>query len=218
MIKTYYRQSLPHVLPIGAAFFVTFRLFNSLPRSVIDELVIEYEAKVKEIYLSGKWLDPKAEIYRQQKIFFKKYDDALEKIYGGINYLQDPKVSKILAKKIHQYDNQLYELICYCIMPNHVHILFDTSIQLEGKEMGNLNEENYVQLNKIMQYIKGGSAFEINKMLGRRGTFWQKESYDHFVRGGKEMGRIVQYILMNPVKARLVDNWADHEFTYLKTG
>jgi len=216
MIKTFYLQNLPHVLSVGAAFFITFRLHNSLPKSVIDDLTFEYENKIKEISLSRSWLDPDAEIYRQQKIFFKKYDSALDKIYGGINYLKNPKVAKIVAEKIHEYDNQLYELICFCIMPNHVHILLDTSIQLEGKELNNLSKENYVQLGRILKLIKGGSAFEVNKLLNRNGRFWQNESYDHYVRGGSEMARIVKYIVMNPVKAKLVNDWEEYVFTYCK--
>jgi len=65
-----------------------------------------------------------------------------------------------------------------------------------------------------MQLLKGRSAFECNKALGRSGTFWQHESYDHVVRDG-EFDRIIEYILMNPVHAGLVTRWQDYLWTYL---
>jgi len=41
-------------------------------------------------------------------------------------------------------------------------------------------------------------------MLARTGTpFWQRESYDHWVRGGRELERIAAYTETNPVKAGL---------------
>jgi hypothetical protein len=42
-------------------------------------------------------------------------------------------------------------------------------------------------------------------VLGRSGEpFWQKESYDHWVRDRAEFERIRDYIEANPVKAGLV--------------
>jgi putative transposase len=38
---------------------------------------------------------------------------------------------------------------------------------------------------------------EINRLLGRRGTLWQKESFDHIVRSAESMERIRQYIRDN---------------------
>ncbi|MEZ5039582.1 MAG: hypothetical protein R2828_06810 [Saprospiraceae bacterium] len=75
--------------------------------------------------------------------------------------------------------------------------------------------EDYFQLYQIMKLIKGSTANAANKYLGRKGTFWQKDSYDHYVRNERAFWNIVNYILQNPVKANLVKNWADFQFTYL---
>ncbi len=216
MMKTFYRRTLPHILPIGATFFVTFRLHGSLPFGFMQKLTEAFEAKVFEIRTSF-WLDPEAEIYRQQKIFFKRFDEALDKIHNNVRYLENPKVAQVIIKKIHEYDGELYDLLSYCIMPNHVHLLIDTSIQLNGiKSKSEINEENYVQLDKIMKLVKGGSSYEINKILRKKGTFWQRESYDHYVRDGKELINIIWYIVRNPVKGKLVLEWDDFEYTYWK--
>ncbi len=213
MIKTSYRRNLPHIYPVGATFFITFRLQNSLPYSIINKLKEDFAIKLIEVK-AAQWLDPNAEILRQQKLFFKKYDSALDKIHNGVNYLKNPKVAKIVADKIHQYDGKFYELLCYCIMPNHVHLLIDTSIQIQGKDPVKVTDKEYTQVDKILKLIKGGSAYEINKLLNRRGEFWQKESYDHYVRSGKELSNIIWYIVKNPLKAGLVKDWEDYKFTY----
>ena len=66
-----------------------------------------------------------------------------------------------------------------------------------------------------MKNIKSYSAREANKILGRRGSFWQAESYDHIVRDEDELERIIKYVIYNPVKAGLVDRWEDWKHTYL---
>ena len=45
---------------------------------------------------------------------------------------------------------------------------------------------------------------EANKLLHRVGeTFWQKESFDHWIRDDAERARLVAYVENNPVKAGL---------------
>ena len=52
-------------------------------------------------------------------------------------------------------------------------------------------------------------------MLKREGAFWQSESYDHVVRNDVELKRIIAYVLNNPVKAGLVENWQDWPYSYV---
>ncbi len=69
-------------------------------------------------------------------------------------------------------------------MPNHVHLLILPQVALP----------------KITQWIKGRTAREANRWLGRAGApFWQMET------GGsqKELHRIAAYIEENPVSAGL---------------
>lgn len=107
-------------------------------------------------------------------------------------------------------------LIAYCVMANHVHILIDTGVQLSGDfELTSWETLNYEPLSNIMKKIKGPSAMYANRMLKRSGKFWQRESYDHYVRSNEELPRIVKYILQNPVKARLVQEWERFPFTFL---
>ena len=58
-----------------------------------------------------------------------------------------------------------------------------------------------------MQSLKGYTARKVNHILGRSGTFWQHENYDRCVRNPDELERIISYVLNNPVKVGLVDEW-----------
>jgi REP element-mobilizing transposase RayT len=58
---------------------------------------------------------------------------------------------------------------------------------------------------RLLKSLKGATARHANRLLGRTGEpFWQKESYDHWVRNQSEFEKIRVYIENNPVKAGLV--------------
>ncbi len=151
-------------------------------------------------------------------MFFARYDALLDKADKGPHYLKNPVIAEIVKKELLRFDSDLYDLIAFCIMSNHVHILIDTSIQLPNDyvpwEWEMLDIE---PLQNIMKRIKGPSAVYANRELRRSGKFWQRESYDHYVRNRKEFDNIVAYILNNPVKARIVERWEEYPYSYLKS-
>lgn len=211
-IKYEYRKNLPHIYPIGAKFFVTFCLKNSLPTEILEYSKFEREQKIAALQKLGD----REKIYAEHKRYFAKIDDYLDS--STQNWiLQQPEIAKIVVNKIHQFDHSLYDLIAYCVMSNHVHLVFNMDLQIE-KILHNelLTTKNYIQVERIMQRIKGGSSYEINKFLGTQGTTnWQAESYDHYIRNDKELQNIISYTLQNPVKAGLVQNWQDWKFSYV---
>lgn len=216
-IKTFYRNRLPHLAPVGGTFFVTFRLANSIPQPVIRKLIQERERALKDISTKNNkvYLQKLSKLHQK---FFKAYDDHLDHNSKEKCYLSSPNIAKMIAQKLHEYDGSYYDLQAFCIMPNHVHLLIDTSIQLSNKAEICLDEEpeKYIQLHQIMKKIKGGTAYEANKFLKRTGQFWQKDSYDRLIRDEKEWCNTVDYILNNPVKAKLVTNWEDWEYSFYK--
>ncbi len=65
-----------------------------------------------------------------------------------------------------------------------------------------------------MKSLKGSTAREANRLLGRTGEpFWQRESYDHWVRDEREWRRIEFYIENNPVKAGLVSRAEEYRWS-----
>jgi hypothetical protein len=62
----------------------------------------------------------------------------------------------------------------------------------------------------IMHHLKLRTAQKSNRILGRAGqSFWQSESFDHWCRSVSEMAKIRRYIILNPVKAGLVQRPQD---------
>ena len=104
-------------------------------------------------------------------------------------------------------DGKTYDLVAFCIMLNHVHLVC-TPLEKLAK--------TYYGLTEILHSVKRHTAREANKILQRKGTFWQDESYDHFIRDDAELERIVKYVLHNPVKAGLVKEQTDWKWNYSK--
>lgn len=46
---------------------------------------------------------------------------------------------------------------------------------------------------------------------------WQHESFDRVIRDAEELESTIRYVLNNPVKAGLVDEWQDWPFSYCKS-
>jgi REP element-mobilizing transposase RayT len=112
-------------------------------------------------------------------------DRYLDTAREGPQWLRRAEIATVVEAVMHHQDCDLH---AYVIMPNHVHVLLAPKIPPS----------------QLMQYIKGASAREANKILGICGKpFWQHESYDHLVRTPEEFTKIRRYIEGNPVKAGL---------------
>jgi len=215
-MKTQYINRLPHIAPIGATFFVTFRLADSLPQSFVNALKVELEAEITR--LKKEFPGDLQRIRDARKRNFGKYDHQLDNQPYGVCYLRQSEVAEIVAAKMREYDGTLFDLQAYSIMPNHVHVLFSMAIQIVDEHGIWPDEipEHYVQLDKVMQLIKGGSSYSANRHLGRSGKFWFKDSYDHYIRKEEEWLNIAMYILQNPVKAGLAKKWEAWPFNFCK--
>lgn len=205
--REYYRRNLPHFQPRGATFLVNFRLAGSLPTEVIERLSPESDEVEQRI---SKLADP-GERFKirdiEQRKLFGKWDEALHSAGYGPIFLREDRVAEIVANSIEYHDGTWFDVIAFCIMPNHVHLVI--------APYGESEEKDY-SLSKIMHNIKRNSAKQANQILGRTGAFWQHESYDHYVRDQAELERIIKYVLNNPVKAGLVDDWTKWKWSYCK--
>ncbi|MCU0444572.1 MAG: transposase [Microscillaceae bacterium] len=203
----YHRRNLPHYYPEGAKFFITFRLYDSIPQAILNELKADLEANIAEIIRQSP---PEAQaqlIDKQRKKHFLALDDYLDKVKNGPHYLQQAEVAQIVQEALHFRDGKLYDLLAYCVMSNHVHLVIDTGVQLE-------KSQPYHNLDKIMDSLKGFTAYQANRQLGRKGHFWQAESYDRVIRTQEELENIIRYVLNNPVKAGIVDDWEAFPYSY----
>ncbi len=216
-MKTFYQRNLPHIQPVHGIFFVTFRLANSLSASIMQRLRENHEVKCKEIERTAQGVKRDEELYKEQKHYFALFDKYLESSENGVCWLKRAEIAGIVSEAMHFRDKKEYELIAYCIMPNHVHLVICCNEDYNAGALCSDNQSELLsrQLYHILQSLKRFTAQECNKKLGRTGTFWQKESYDHLVRNPKELQNIISYTLQNPVKAGLVENWEDWRFSYV---
>lgn len=203
--KEFYYRNLPHIQPLGGTFFVTYCLQGSIPAEVLNTLKENYEAEKKQLKLS-KNCSPKL-LDNAAKRYFVKIDECLDNCYQGVHHLRQENVVKIVADSLHFWDNKLLELYAYCIMSNHVHVVF----RLFKDEVPKPKT-----LDKVMHSIKSFSAHECNKVLNLSGQFWQHESYDRLVRDDTELRNILIYVLNNPVKAGLCREMKDWRWSYIK--
>lgn len=187
LIKHFHRRNLPHLYYKEGIYFVTFRLHGSIHLEQLKKLQIE--SMNKNLHLN------------QQKKNFKKYDSLLDDSTSNILYLQQSEIMEICKSSIHYYDRKEYKLICYCIMPNHIHLVFE----LLSKERN---------IGEIVGSIKKYSARRINKIINREGVLWQAESFDRLVRDEFELYFNIKYVLLNPVNAGIVEKWRDWDGTY----
>jgi len=113
--------------------------------------------------------------------------------------LRQPEIAQIVVNSIRKGEElEQYELVAYVAMPNHVHLLIWPKIAPD----------------RLLKSLKGSTAREANRLLGRTGEpFWQKESYDHWVRNPSEFEKIRAYIENNPVKAGLVQNPGEYPWS-----
>ncbi len=83
-------------------------------------------------------------------------------------------------------------------MPDHIHLLF----QLGEK----------ADLQKVMQSFGSFTGLQAYRQTGR-GPLWKLGYHDHSLRAETEISSIVWYIEQNPVKAELVEQAEEWEWS-----
>ena len=208
----YHRRHLPHYYAPNAVYFVTSRLAGSLPQSARAQA--REERRSIEQQLRTKAKSDAAAVDFELKLAW--LDKILEKADKNICWLSDPRIADLVAEAIKYRDGKDYDLMAYSIMPNHMHLVFGVGVHDMLEPTGQIVNLSNTPLSKIMHSLKRYTATEANRILQRSGSFWQDESYDHIVRSGEELARIIEYVLNNPVKAGFVKKWSDWKWTYLK--
>jgi len=209
--ELFYRR-LPHWHPPNAVYFVTFRLAGSLPQEALESLHLERQKAEENLARNFQGEALAEERYILFKKMFARYD-ALLAHSAGPQWLKDPRVAEIVRREVHALHPETYRLICYCIMPNHAHILID--LQGVATPPPLKQGQHYTSLSHAMKLLKGRTGHACRKILGGSGAFWQHESYDHVVRNQREFENIISYILNNPVEAGLATDWQDWKYSYL---
>ena len=84
-------------------------------------------------------------------------------------------------------------LLCgYVLMPDHWHALIFTRYPLT--------------ISDVLQDIKRLTSLKINKLRKTRGSRWQRQFWDRFVRHPKEFAERLEYMHYNPARKGLVEH------------
>jgi putative transposase len=101
---SYYVRNLPHWQPDGVPFFVTWRLFGSMPNKTGRETSIDFAA----------------------------YETNLDAAKVGPVWLMDGRIAQVVADALVFGERELrqFDLDAWVIMPNHVHVVMLPSVPL----------------------------------------------------------------------------------------
>ena len=120
----------------------------------------------------------------------RQLEEWLDRGFGAC-WLRRNEIAEIVEAELLERHKNDYELRAWTIMPNHVHLVVDVW---------------ETPLSQLIRTWKGRTAVKCNQVLQRRGSFWQQDYWDTFVRDARHLKVSIQYVERNPVKARLVQN------------
>lgn len=119
--------------------------------------------------------------------------------YERRNYFSDERIAEavlnVLLSLKKEYEFNIYQ---YCLMPDHLHIVSGI-----GKSEMSLSR------------ICGGFKSLSTKVFWQfgKGKLWQRQFYDHIIRGEEDFHECVKYTRLNPVRKGLVEDWKDWKYT-----
>jgi REP element-mobilizing transposase RayT len=181
-----YRCSLPHWSQDDNTYFITFRLFDSLPASKLTY--------IRQEIATWKLLNPEPLSTIQEKEYSQRFTRKIHRWLDaghGSCLLSNPNAAEEMQRVLRFFDGERYTLGEFVMMPNHVHALLEPLSDF--------------RLESILHSWKSYSAKRINAIFQRSGRVWQRESFDHLVRSPEQLAKIKTYIRNNPRITRLHD-------------
>jgi len=117
-------------------------------------------------------------------------------------FINDRLVEKLKNSIDFRVNEGEVKMFCYCIMSNHVHMLFSLSKSYSKSLSVWISSFK----SHTAKFAKG--IFGIDKL-------WQVNYYDHIVRSDESLSKIADYILHNPVRKGIVQKWEDYPHSKL---
>jgi REP element-mobilizing transposase RayT len=106
----------------------------------------------------------------------------------GECHLRRAEIAQIVEDAIRRFHGERYDLLAWVVMPNHVHALFHLSD---------------TPMSEIVESWKKYTATKANRLLSRRGAFWEADYWDTFMRDEAHQLETRRYIENNPPSAGL---------------
>lgn len=167
------RGYLPHYDAGAVTQFITFRLADSVPASLIEQWMLELGCLQEE---------------QRRAVTRRRIERYLDKGCGSA-WMRDAQVANIVERALLHFDGKQYTMHEWVVMPNHVHALFTPG--------------EHETLRIIVGAWKSVSCRLANRILRRKGQFWQEDYFDRYIRDADHYARARRYIRNNPVNAGL---------------
>jgi type I restriction enzyme R subunit/putative DNA methylase len=194
------RGYLPHCDFPSLVQFITFRLEDSMPDSRRGEW--EQLLDIEDVHM------------RRTKL-----EEYLDRGVGEC-WLRDARIARMVEDSLLHFHNDRYELLAWCVMPNHVHVLVDVRLMPLDEMIQCWKRFVATRALRILRAerrtpIRRGSADEANapNRSSALQSFWQREYWDTFMRDEAQERKAVRYIENNPVKAKLCRTTAEWPFS-----
>ncbi len=191
------QRRLPHWELEGSTYFITFRVRSNL-RKPFQLVNSQRQARKPAPHSAGQTPHPVGQAFHPVGQAFHPVGQAFQPVGQAFQ-------PAVLADRVEESvifgHGERYLLDAYVIMSDHVHLLLSP---LPGWTLA-----------KIQQGLKGFTARGINKVLGRKGPFWQDENFDHLIRHEEDWLDKFNYIHNNPITAGLVDHPSEYPYSSL---
>ena len=184
------RGYLPHCDFSGLVQFVTFRLADSMPAS-----------------RRGEWEHLLAiEDLREKRIKLEEYLDR----GAGECHLRDPRIAKLCEEALRFFHGERYELLAWCVMANHVHVLVHLwqtplvkMVQSWKRHVATQAEAYLAERRSPTRRVLAEDTNAPARRAALQTLRWEREYWDTFMRNEAQEKTAVRYIENNPVKAKL---------------
>ncbi|MCK4312521.1 MAG: hypothetical protein KAW88_07285 [Candidatus Cloacimonetes bacterium] len=150
--------------------------------------------------------------------FFHIYTRANTNIdvlfYEDENYI-------FFLRKYRKYIEPIFVTLCYCLMPNHYHLLIKVKSDLELYAYQKKKNYKYagdeIKINDFItrQFANFHISYSkaINKKYERRGSLFQSKPKAKHISDINYLIRAARYIHRNPIKHKIVKDIADWSFS-----
>jgi type I restriction enzyme R subunit/putative DNA methylase len=194
------RGYMPHVNGAELIQHVSYHLADSLPRKALETMA----ARLKS-------LPPKLRDAEKEKSI-ARYLDAGK---GGC-VLRIPEIAEMVQNAFLIFHNERYVLHAWCVMPNHVHVLFQpingwsmSKIVASWKSFTGRRISEY----KRATLERGEPSTGHASLQPGPSAVWHREYWDRYIRDHAHYANTVKYIHENPVKAKLVAKAGDWKWS-----
>ncbi len=174
----------PHREQTGCAYFVTFRLADSVAQETLGQWAEERTAWLQSHPEPWDWTTTR----EYMRVCEESRESWLDRGHGSC-LLREPCAAGIVEGALRFFDGERYVLDHFVVMPNHVHLIVKP---LAG-----------YGLSAILHSWRSFMANSLNRELRRKGTVWMAESFDTLLRDWDHLENCREYIAANPRKAKL---------------